>query len=88
MCLLAGVLSLGGRAQAVIPRPAEGDLEDTRERALASSAAEARAEPPAARASAPEPTGASTSCPAVVGWPPRLLSELVGSSGARGGPDN
>lgn len=60
----------------------------TRGSARVSSAAEARAEPPAARGSAPEPTGASTSCPAVVGWPPRLLSELVGSFGARGGRDN
>lgn len=41
--LLAAVLSLGSPAQAVLPRPLEGDLEDARERALSPSAAAARA---------------------------------------------
>lgn len=31
---MASVLSLGGRVQAFLPRPLEGDLEDARERAL------------------------------------------------------
>lgn len=56
-----GVLSRGGLAQAVLPRPLEGDLEDTRERALASCAAATRAEHLAARAAEPGDSGAKPS---------------------------
>lgn len=82
---MAGVLSLGGLALAVLPRPLEGDLEDARERALASRAAAAGVEP-AARAPALEDSSARPSSPDILWWPPRLLPECVGSSGVRSGP--
>lgn len=57
--LLAAVLSLGSPAQAALPRPLEGDLEDARERARSPCATAAGAEA-AARAPARK-TGARPS---------------------------